>query len=185
MRNLNAHPRVFIPTQEMHFFDNDEHYAKGLRYYSSQVVHNNRNKPVLGEKTPHYMFSDHVPKRIFEMNPNAQIVFFLRNPIDRAFSAFEMDFQKNAEPQVWLLVAWWKCFFVYLFSYNLVINHSITLLTSIPFRMPPLRAPFNETWMLSLNSPRMAKSLDCNTASATRWPPPSTCTYAGAFTLTK
>jgi hypothetical protein len=46
-----------------------------------------------GEASVSYLFYKDVPNRIIEYNPNAKIIIMLRNPIDRAFSHYLMDYR--------------------------------------------------------------------------------------------
>jgi hypothetical protein len=55
---------------------------------------NNRLK---GEATPAYMYCREAPRRIWQYNPNIKIIVILRNPIERAFSHWNMEVQRGAE----------------------------------------------------------------------------------------
>ena len=46
-----------------------------------------------GEASVSYLFYDDVPKSIFKYNSSAKIIIMLRNPIDRAFSHYMMDYK--------------------------------------------------------------------------------------------
>jgi hypothetical protein len=50
-----------------------------------------------GEVTPSYMYWRSAPGRIWEYNPAMKIIIILRNPIDRAFSHWNMEFVKNRD----------------------------------------------------------------------------------------
>jgi hypothetical protein len=82
---LACHPDVFIPpSKELHFFQLDEGWAKGLDWYASQFA----DAAAVGEGTPAYMFHPHAVERIERSLPGVRIVVCLRDPVDRAFSHY-------------------------------------------------------------------------------------------------
>jgi hypothetical protein len=90
-RHLDFHPQVTpSQTKEVHFFD--EHYSRGARWYHSMFPppHEMRPDKVTYEATPQYLFHPDVPARIHAYNPSIRLIVLLRNPIDRAFSAWNM-----------------------------------------------------------------------------------------------
>lgn len=95
---LREHPEVCMANKkEVHFFDNENlfrrrrvSYSKYHSYFSPSERHK-----VLGEATPIYMYWNPSPKRIFEYNPNMKIIVILRNPIERAYSHWNMERQKK------------------------------------------------------------------------------------------
>lgn len=48
---LNQHPDVFLPDREIHFFDNDKNYARGIQWYEGHFVQACAEQ-IVGEKTP-------------------------------------------------------------------------------------------------------------------------------------
>lgn len=101
---LRAHKNIFIPEQkELHFFDDESVHWKNssaprpaLRRY-----HDNFRKAtestICGEATPIYMYWDSCAKRIWRYNPMMKIVVILRNPIDRAYSHWSMEWNRGNE----------------------------------------------------------------------------------------
>jgi hypothetical protein len=53
---------------------------------------------LLGEATPAYMYWQAAPSRISEYNPAMKFIITLRNPIFRAFSNWNMERARDAEP---------------------------------------------------------------------------------------
>ncbi|MCK5157664.1 MAG: sulfotransferase domain-containing protein [Candidatus Heimdallarchaeota archaeon] len=84
---LKNNSQVFIPLKEIHFFDNDENYSKGVEWYEN-IFKNCSPDSIIGEKTPTYSYSEKVPQRIYEYNPEIKLVWILRNPVDRAYSNY-------------------------------------------------------------------------------------------------
>ncbi len=91
---LNDHPQVCMPKQkEIGFFAIDEVFKKGKKWYEAsfpKAISNFPEKIIRGEVSPQYMFTIQAPLRIHMNYPDAKIIMILRNPIDRAFSAYRM-----------------------------------------------------------------------------------------------
>jgi len=104
---LIQHPSVISAARkEVHFFDNDYHYAMGLKRYRVQFPTNSyknkikkryNNQGITGEASPNYLSHPLVPKRIFESIPLVKLIVILRNPVDRAYSEYHMNRRKNWE----------------------------------------------------------------------------------------
>ena len=59
---LSHHPLISTPSAyEVHFFDDNEEYAKGIEYYRSLMPRTQASQ-VTFEKTPKYMVIPEVPK---------------------------------------------------------------------------------------------------------------------------
>ncbi|HKL88221.1 MAG TPA: sulfotransferase domain-containing protein [Salinibacter sp.] len=93
---LRRHPDVYMPDRELHFFNKDRTYQRGLDWYSRQF-RGAKNGHLIGEKTPNYLWTN-VPasgsdasdthRRIAESLPDVKLLAILRNPVDRAVSAY-------------------------------------------------------------------------------------------------
>lgn len=102
---LDEHPEIFVPVRkELHYFCNldDCRFSsknKGMDWYLSQFDSNKEVKFV-GELTTDYMYYEHVAKELYDFNRNLKIVVLLRNPVDRAYSAYWMwkRHNKNLPP---------------------------------------------------------------------------------------
>ena len=91
---LAQHPDVFMaPGKGLYFFDNHYHY--GLPWYRSQFQ-SARDQRVVGEISHSYLFSRDASQRIASLNRDMQLMVCLREPVDRAFSAY-LDGLKNGE----------------------------------------------------------------------------------------
>lgn len=91
---LRGHPEICMAgKKEVHFFDNEEIFSSGKPDYSKYLSSFNPKKShkILGEATPIYMYWNDSPKRIWEYNPNMKLIVLLRNPIERAYSHWNMD----------------------------------------------------------------------------------------------
>lgn len=97
---LREHPEICMANiKEVHYFDNEEHFANGRPDYSEyhSFFSPNETHKVLGEATPIYMYWERAPKRIWEYNPEMKIIILLRSPIDRAYSHWNMERSRDAD----------------------------------------------------------------------------------------
>jgi hypothetical protein len=97
---LRDHPQICMAKQkEVHFFDNEDFFQKenlDYTYYHKQFSLEKRCIR-RGESTPIYMYWENAPKRIWEYNPKMKLIIVLRNPIERAYSHWNMERQREAE----------------------------------------------------------------------------------------
>lgn len=99
---LRQHPEICMASRkEVHFFDNDYLFAGGHRDYSAYHSFFNPQPPqrICGETTPSYMYWLTAPMRIWEYNPEARLILILRNPIERAYSHWNMKKQLGIDPR--------------------------------------------------------------------------------------
>lgn len=97
---LRKHPQVCMAKEkEVHFFDTESYFTEGKPDYS--IYHSFFNAQpshrLLGEATPSYMYWREAPRRIWEYNPGMKIVAILRNPIDRAYSQWNMQRDRGTD----------------------------------------------------------------------------------------
>jgi len=97
---LKEHPAICMANRkEVHFFDNEIFFTEGKPDYSayhscfSPEPHHQR----MGEATPVYMYWRDAPRRMWEYNPNMKLIAVLRNPIERAYSHWNMERSRNFE----------------------------------------------------------------------------------------
>lgn len=96
---LIQHPEVYLPeSKEAHFFDINEHYERGLKWWVDTFFSSVRSETIIGAMTPEYLYYEEVPLRILEtLGPNIKIIVLLRNPVDRAFSHYLMTKRRGFE----------------------------------------------------------------------------------------
>ncbi len=89
---LKTHPDVHFPAgKEVHFWD--EKYEKGISWYDD--LFHTSSSGVNGEITPAYAILPlHKVAEIYEQYPNIKIIYGIRNPIDRAWSAALMHLER-------------------------------------------------------------------------------------------
>jgi hypothetical protein len=84
---LKEHPEIFLPQKEVHFFDRK--YEEGFDWYKSLFTITN-NSLISGEFTPNYLYATDSMERIAKHCPNAKLIIILRDPFDRAYSAYKL-----------------------------------------------------------------------------------------------
>lgn len=92
---LSEHPDIYIPRQkELHFFcpSSECRFStakKGIGWYNDIFLENAQGR-ITGDCTTDYMYYPGSCEKLFKRNPEMKIIFLLRNPIDRAYSAYWM-----------------------------------------------------------------------------------------------
>lgn len=91
---FSYHPGVIQSRiKEINFFNCDDNFSRGVNFYHSFFPRStpfNKGKFTF-DITPGYIANaDKTAKRIYEYNPNMRIIVLLRNPITRAYSAWQM-----------------------------------------------------------------------------------------------
>jgi hypothetical protein len=94
---LRQHPEICMPEtrKELHFFDRETDDKDYNNYHA-----NFKPKPeyrVIGEASPIYMYWETAPYRIWKYNPKIKWILALRNPVERAFSAWNMETKRGKE----------------------------------------------------------------------------------------
>ena len=112
-KSLGEHPEIFMsPMKEPGFFDfyglhpnfcgpKDKEayqYSKIHLQEYCQLFHSVTNEIAIGEATTWYLQSEKAPFTIKRHIPNAKLIVILRNPVDRAYSAFMHATRDNREP---------------------------------------------------------------------------------------
>jgi hypothetical protein len=96
---LTEHPLVSrAAAKELHFFDNK--FAEGVGWYRrcfSEGKHVDGHRTITGEASPSYLFDPQVPERMAQIVPEARLIALLRNPIDRAYSHYQMEVRRGKE----------------------------------------------------------------------------------------
>jgi Sulfotransferase domain len=89
---LCQHPYVEpAHEKELHFFDTRLWFKKGVGWYRSQFpapAWRDGRKVITGEASPYYLFHPFSPRRASNLLPDAKLIALLRNPVDRAYSAY-------------------------------------------------------------------------------------------------
>jgi hypothetical protein len=110
---LKQHPQIYMsPVKEPGFFDNSPERARysgpgDQTLYRTAVTslpayedlfRQRRDEIAIGEASPYYLYSPLAANRIRSLIPGAKLIAILRNPIDRAYSAFLHNLSDGREP---------------------------------------------------------------------------------------
>lgn len=99
---LSQHPSIYTHfTLEFGMFSNLENYNKGFDYYFGNAVSDKRKSLdtcVFIAKSVGLMYKPDLLLKLKEHNPGVKIVIVLRNPVERAFSAFWYCKKNGIEP---------------------------------------------------------------------------------------
>lgn len=100
---LSKHPNISAPKiKEIDFFGCETRFAKGFDFYHLHFPITDNYKDKLSfEASPHYIFSQKAAKRIYEYNPKMKLIAVLRNPVARAFSAWNMYKKRFKVGKLW------------------------------------------------------------------------------------
>jgi hypothetical protein len=106
--HLDQHPNItmahseeahMIDAPHRHFFDDDERFASGPVDYDilHEGIRFKRRSLITGSCTPVYTYWRPAMERIREYHPGIKLIVLLRNPVDRAFSHWNMTRDRNQE----------------------------------------------------------------------------------------
>ena len=78
--------------KEIHYFDNDDWYSKkgSVHEYHEYFPLPHRSSRHVFESTPIYLYHPAVARRLQRYNPKLKLIALLRNPAERALSAWKM-----------------------------------------------------------------------------------------------
>ncbi len=104
---LDGHPDVMgAPLHKgAHYFD--VNYTRGPEWYrghfpvavTAQLRHPRRGQPLTFDSSPYYMFHPAVPARIAGDLPGVRLIALLRDPVDRAYSAYTHEYRRGFETE--------------------------------------------------------------------------------------
>ena len=87
---LEQHPLITSGvSKESGFFHKDSLFQRGEGYYRSLFPVDMKGKYAL-DSTPEYLYLEKAAERIHKFKPDAKIIILLREPVSRAYSAFNM-----------------------------------------------------------------------------------------------
>ncbi|MQA93421.1 MAG: sulfotransferase [Streptosporangiales bacterium] len=105
---LIQHRHVLRPPlhKGVHYFDTDHH--RGMAWYrghfpllrtARRIEAATGTAPVTGESSPYYMFHPLAAERIARDLPGVKVIVALRDPVERAYSAFTHERARGFEPE--------------------------------------------------------------------------------------
>uniref|UniRef100_A0A5S6Q973 Sulfotransfer_1 domain-containing protein n=1 Tax=Trichuris muris TaxID=70415 RepID=A0A5S6Q973_TRIMR len=85
---LSLHPKIRIVPQEVHYFDDNATYNKGVEWYRSQMPLADQPDIMVVEKTPAYFVSSVAPERVRLLDPTMKLILVVRDPVIRTVSDY-------------------------------------------------------------------------------------------------
>ena len=105
-KSLSDHPQVMRPPVEKGTDYFTLHYTRGRSWYRGHFPVSaparrraGKSMPVAFEACTYYMFHPFAIERIATDFPNIKLVAMLRDPVDRAYSAYKHEFARGFEPE--------------------------------------------------------------------------------------
>jgi hypothetical protein len=97
---LCGHPQVLAGAhKEPHYFDNN--HLRGEHFYRRLFplrAHLRARQAITGEATTHYLSHPAVPGRVAAMLPDVRLIAILRDPVERAYSHYQLAHRNGREP---------------------------------------------------------------------------------------
>ena len=91
-------PEIVCYPKEINFFSDEKKYQMGDKFLKSKLNFNSKNiNSLICDVSPQYSdtFSKDTAKRIFNNNPNAKIIYIIRNPLERMKSIWRHRLPKE------------------------------------------------------------------------------------------
>lgn len=91
--SLKQHPKLLgARTKEIRYFSREENYKRGDKWYMDNLkdLNNPFKRGLLYEATPEYLSHPDAAARIYKFNSDTKIIIILREPVKRAYSAWNM-----------------------------------------------------------------------------------------------
>lgn len=96
---FSRHPSIITGlNKELAFFSREKMYQRGLEFYRLMYPAWFRGSHAL-DSTPEYLYYSKAAKRLYDYRPDSKIIVLLREPISRAFSAFNHYSQAISKPR--------------------------------------------------------------------------------------
>lgn len=96
---LSRHPDLFLPAyKEVHYFDDESlDWRRPDHSKLDVILRDRRDGQIAGEATPIYTYWQPSAERIHQYHPAMNLIVLLRNPVERAYSHWAMEFGRGTE----------------------------------------------------------------------------------------
>lgn len=95
---LNEHPELALPaSKEAPFFSKEALFVQGWDACFQQNFQKTSDGVQYGTASPQYFGIKKVPVRMYELFPKIKLIMVLRNPVDRAYSHYQMEVRADRE----------------------------------------------------------------------------------------
>lgn len=93
---LALHPKISAARPEVHYFDNDTNFDKGVQWYIDQMPFTTPDQITM-EKSPSYFVTPTVPQRMATVSRNLKLVLIVRDPVTRLVSDYAQLVAKDKQ----------------------------------------------------------------------------------------
>ncbi|MDP3920813.1 MAG: sulfotransferase domain-containing protein [Candidatus Omnitrophota bacterium] len=102
---LSRHPLLFgAPVKEIGYFAYNCKYGRGDEWYERELEPGNIDAARMTfETTPEYAYFPWCAERIHVFDPNIRLIMLVRDPVDRAYSAWQMFLNAFRQRAAWLV----------------------------------------------------------------------------------
>lgn len=102
---LIQHPTIEgSPQKEIHFFNSTARYSRGADFFKAHF--SGLPGKIFLDASPSYLASPAAAERIFSYDKSVKMIVILRDPVDRAYSAWNMYQSRYKENRNWFLDGW-------------------------------------------------------------------------------
>lgn len=98
-RALIAHPEIVSATYHKGVNYFDVNYGRGPSWYRAHFPIDRGRQRQCFDASGYYMFHPHAPRRILQDLPGIRIVAMVRDPVERAYSAYQHEFARGFESE--------------------------------------------------------------------------------------
>ena len=95
---LKEHPEIFMPPDEISFFEDPEYSPNRIHEFTKLFDEIDTKKRAIGIKRPDYLGVWECSERIHRHLPDAKLIVILRDPMDRAISAYFHNMKMGLAP---------------------------------------------------------------------------------------
>jgi homopolymeric O-antigen transport system ATP-binding protein len=100
---LAKHPKILAPkSKEINFFQDDRNFSKGYGWYHEHfpIEEDFSSDQITFEATPEYLYRIPAAQRIYDYNKSMKLIVLVRDPVERAYSAWNMykNFKNKNSP---------------------------------------------------------------------------------------
>ncbi|HJT05401.1 MAG TPA: sulfotransferase [Stellaceae bacterium] len=95
---LQRHTDVFMPPEEIPFFEDPDYGEPGALQEFSKLFQPGAGKRAIGLMRPNYLHKPECPARIHKHFPDAKLIVMLRDPVERAISAYNHNVLNRFAP---------------------------------------------------------------------------------------
>jgi hypothetical protein len=95
---FRKHPQIQMARRkETHFFDDEKHHWEAPDYDKLDAYFPRLDDRLRGEATPVTLYWRPAIRRLHQYNPDIKLILLLRNPVERAFSHWRMEYSTGRD----------------------------------------------------------------------------------------